>query len=205
MVKFWPVLAVFCGELLGDDVISWPCSFRQWSNTFRDLGALILWMFMIGVEVSKNVYNSCPLKHEVVNLFDVRWNALLWGSEVFPSWEVTCNKIQYNTLFLQHFFHDLAEAELSFINSFSCTYDRQSSVWQTNDMDTSSFDLDDHLIGNDVHWMFYIPEYIAAQMDETRSEVFKLNQSSLIVQVDPCEKCFGVEHGKTSPDYQPMM
>ena len=25
---------------------------------------------MIGVEVPKNVYNSCPLKHEVVNLSD---------------------------------------------------------------------------------------------------------------------------------------
>ena len=95
--------AVFSGELLGDDVISWPCSFRQWSNTFRDLGALSLWTFMIGVEVPKNVYNCCPLKHEVVNLFDVGWNALLWGSEVFPSSEVTCNKIQYNTLFWQHF------------------------------------------------------------------------------------------------------
>ena len=33
----------------------------------------------------------------------------------------------------------------------------------------------------------------------------KLVQSSLGVQVDPCEKCFGVEHGKTSPDYWPMM
>ena len=60
---------IFSGELLGDDVISWPCSFRQWINTFRDLGALNLWTFIIGVEVPKNVYNSCPLKHEVVNLF----------------------------------------------------------------------------------------------------------------------------------------
>ena len=60
--------AVFSGELLGDDVINWPCSFRQWSNTFRDLRALSLWTFLIGVEVPKNVYNSCPLKHEVVNI-----------------------------------------------------------------------------------------------------------------------------------------
>ena len=52
---------------------------------------------------------------------------------------------------------------------------------------------------------FYIPEYIAVRMDETRSGVFKLGQSSLEVQVDPCEKCFGVVHGKTSSDYQPMM
>ena len=92
---------VFNEELLGDDVISWLCSFRQWSNTFRDLGALSIWTFMIWVEVPKNVYNSCPLKHEVVNLSDVGWNALLWGSEVFPRSEATCNKIQYNTLFWQ--------------------------------------------------------------------------------------------------------
>ena len=32
--QFW---AVFHGELLGDDVINWPCSFRVWNNTFRDL------------------------------------------------------------------------------------------------------------------------------------------------------------------------
>ena len=40
---------------------------------------------------------------------------------------------------------------------------------------------------------------------ETRSGVFNLFRSSLKVQVDPCEKSFGVEHGKTSPDYQPIM
>ena len=39
-----------------------------WNNTFRDLRALGLWTFMIGVAVPKNVYNSCPLKHEVINL-----------------------------------------------------------------------------------------------------------------------------------------
>ena len=50
--------AVFSGERLGDDVISWPCSFRQWSKTFRDLRALNLWTFVIGVEVPKNVYNN---------------------------------------------------------------------------------------------------------------------------------------------------
>ena len=38
------------------------------SNTFRDLEALGLWTYMIGVAVPKYVYNSCPLKHEVVNL-----------------------------------------------------------------------------------------------------------------------------------------
>ena len=40
--QFW---AVFHGELLGDDVINWPCSFRGWNNTFRELRALGLWTF----------------------------------------------------------------------------------------------------------------------------------------------------------------
>ena len=35
------------------------------------LGALGLWTFTIGVAVPKNVYNSFPLKHEVVNRFDI--------------------------------------------------------------------------------------------------------------------------------------
>ena len=112
--------AVFSGELLGDYVICLPCSFRQWSNTFRDLEALILWTFMIGVEVPKNVYNSCPIKHEVVNLFWCRVKCFTMRIWSFPSWEATCNKIQYNTLFC-NIFHDLAEAGipmLSFINSF---------------------------------------------------------------------------------------
>ena len=91
--------AAFRGELLGDDVISWPCSFRQWRNHFMDLRALSLWIFVIGVEVPKNVYNSCPLKHEVINHFWCRVKCLLWGSEVFLSWEVTCYKIQYNSLY----------------------------------------------------------------------------------------------------------
>ena len=38
-------------------------------------------------------------------------------------------------------------------------------------------------------------------MDETRYGVFNLVLSLLKVQVDPCERCSGVEHGKTSPDY----
>jgi len=66
---FDPFWAVFHGELLGEAVISWPCSFRGWNNTFRDLGALRLWIFMLGVVGPKNIYNSFPLKHEVVNSF----------------------------------------------------------------------------------------------------------------------------------------
>ena len=68
--QFW---AVFCGELLGDDVISWPCSFRGWNNTFRDLRALGLWTFMIGVAVPKNVYNTRLSSHppwEAVGIFE---------------------------------------------------------------------------------------------------------------------------------------
>ena len=61
---------------MGVDVISWPCSFRVWNNTFRGLEAVDLWTYVIGVVVPKYVYNSFPLKHEVVNPFDVEWNAL---------------------------------------------------------------------------------------------------------------------------------
>ena len=39
-------------------------------------------------------------------------------------------------------------------------------------------------------WCFCIPQHIATRMDETRSEVFKLIQSSLDVQVKPCEEIF---------------
>ena len=39
-----------------------------WNNTFRDLGALGLWTYMIGVAVRKNVYKICPLKYDDVNL-----------------------------------------------------------------------------------------------------------------------------------------
>ena len=73
-------------------------------------------------------------------------------------------------------------------------------------VDPSSLRLDDYLCNNDVHLMcLFSWIYIVAQMDETISGVFNLIRSSLKVQVDPCERCFGVEHGKTSPDYQPMM
>jgi len=63
--QFW---VVFCEELLGDDVISWLCSFRAWNNTFRDLEALNLWKYVIGFVVPKYVYNSCRLKYEVKNI-----------------------------------------------------------------------------------------------------------------------------------------
>jgi len=74
-------------------------------------------------------------------------------------------------------------------------------------VEPSSLRLDDYLCSNDVHLMplFFLNIYITARMDETRSGVFNLVRSSLKVQVDPCESCSGVEHGKTSPDYQPMM
>ena len=77
---------------------------------------------MLGVAVPKNFYNSCPLKHEVVNLL--------------MSGEMLCHEdpkffragrrpvIRYNTIhYLHNIFHDLAEAGipmLNFINSFSC-------------------------------------------------------------------------------------
>jgi len=74
-------------------------------------------------------------------------------------------------------------------------------------VEPSSLRLDDYLCSNDVHLMplFSLNISIAARMDETRSEVFNLIRSSLKVQVDPCESFSGVEHGKTSPNYQQMM
>jgi len=97
--QFW---AVFHGELLGEDVISWPCSFRGWNNTFRDLRALGLWTFMIGVAVPKNVYNSCPLKHEVINL--LMSGEMLYHEDLkfFQAgrWLV----IRYNTI---HYLHNI--------------------------------------------------------------------------------------------------
>ena len=115
--------AVFSGELLGDDVISWPCSFRQWSNTFRDLGALSLWTFMIGVAVPKNVYNSFPLKHEVINLS--MSGEMLYHEDPKFFWAGRWPVIRYNTIhYLHNIFQDIAEAGipiLSFIDSFPCT------------------------------------------------------------------------------------
>ena len=144
----------------------------------------------------------------LLSLFDVRWNDLLWGSEVFSSWEATCNKIQYNTLFWQHFSwsswggHSHAQ-----LYKFIFMYIEQTivcvadwwfgliilwfgwySVWQWCILDVFIFLNISH------------PRW--TKLDSGSS---KLVQSSLRVQVDPCEKCSGVEHGKTSPDYQPMM
>ena len=78
---------------------------------------------MIGLEVPKNVYNSFPLKHEVVNL-------LMSGEMIYyedPKFFRAGRQpvIRYNTIhYLHNIFHDLAEVGipmLSFINSFSCT------------------------------------------------------------------------------------
>jgi len=74
-------------------------------------------------------------------------------------------------------------------------------------VEPSSLRLDDYLCNNDVHLMplFFLNISIVAWMDETRSGVLNLIRSSIKIQVDPCESCSEVEHGKTSPDYQPMM
>jgi len=63
--QFW---VDFHGELLGEYVISWPCSFKSWNNTFRDLRALGLLTFMIGVAVPKNVYNNWQSSRRLKNL-----------------------------------------------------------------------------------------------------------------------------------------
>ena len=79
--------------------------------------------FMLGVVGHKNVYNSCPLKYEAVNLLVSGEMLYYEDPKFFQCWEETCNKIQYNTL-SSYYFHDLAEAGipmLSFVNSFSCT------------------------------------------------------------------------------------
>ena len=140
--------------------------------------------------------------------FDVGWNALLWGSEVFLSWEATCNKIQYNTLFDNIFSwssrggHSHARLyKLVFMyigQTIVCVTDwwygqiilwfGWSSVRQWCTLDVFIF-----LNISQLGWM---------KLDPGSS---KLGQYSLRVQVDPCEKCSGVEHGKTSLDYQPVM
>jgi len=97
--QFW---VVFHGELLGEDVISWPCSFRGQNNTFRDLRALILWTFMIGVAVPKNVYNSWPLKHEVVNL--LMSGEMLYHEDLKFFQAGRRPVIRYNTI---HYLHNI--------------------------------------------------------------------------------------------------
>ena len=78
---------------------------------------------MIGVAVPKNVYNSCPLKHEVVNLLMSCEIIYHEDSKFFRARRRPV--IKYNTIhYLHNNFHDLDEAGipmLSFINSFSCT------------------------------------------------------------------------------------
>ena len=79
--------------------------------------------FMLGVVGPKNVYNSCPLKYEAVNLLVSGEMLYYEDPKFFQCWEETCNKIQYSTL-SSYYFHDLAKAGipmLSFINSFLCT------------------------------------------------------------------------------------
>ena len=74
------------------------------------------------VAVPKYVYNSGPLKHEVVNLLML--GEMLYHEDLrFFKLEGDLYKIQNNTL-SSYYFHDLDEAGipmLSFINSFSCT------------------------------------------------------------------------------------
>jgi len=86
--QFW---VVFHGELLGEDVISWPCSFRGQNNTFRDLRALGLWTLMIGVAMPKNVYNTCAFYIYLHSSFPI-----LSHFQIFPN-------SNYHVLhFLQH-------------------------------------------------------------------------------------------------------
>ena len=78
---------------------------------------------MIGVVVPKNVYNSCPLNHEVVNL-------LISGEMLYhedPNFFRARRRpvIRYNTRhYIHNIFHDIDEVGipmLNFINSFSFT------------------------------------------------------------------------------------
>ena len=74
---------------------------------------------MIGVAVPKYVYNSCPLKHEVVNL--LMSSEMLYHEDLrYSNWKVTC--IKYNTIHHHNMiFHDLVEGGipmLSFINFY---------------------------------------------------------------------------------------
>ena len=60
---------VFQVELLGNDVMSWPWSFRVWNNSFRGWRDLFLSTYKIRVEVPKYFYDTCfkgpiPMYHK---------------------------------------------------------------------------------------------------------------------------------------------
>ena len=78
--------------------------------------------YVIGVAVPKYVYNSCPLKHEVVKLL-MLGEMLYHEDPRYLTRKVTY--IRYNTIHHHNIiFHDLDKAGiamLNFINSFSCT------------------------------------------------------------------------------------
>ena len=78
---------------------------------------------MIGVEVPKNFYNSCALKHEVISLLML--GEMLCYEDLNFFRVLRRPVIRYNTIhYLRNMFHDLAEVGipmLGFINSFSCT------------------------------------------------------------------------------------
>ena len=118
--------------------------------------------------------------------------------------------IRYNTIhYFDNIFHDLAEAGipmLNFINSFFM-YIGQTIVcvthwWYGHIILWFGWSSVRQWCTLDVFIFLNISQPRWMKLDPGSS---KLVQSSLGVQVDPCEKCSGVEHGKTSPDYQPMM
>ena len=140
--------------------------------------------------------------------FYLKWNALLWGFEVFLGWEATCNKIQYNTLSDNIFSwsswggHSHAQLyKLIFMyirQTIVCVTDwwyghiilwfGWSSVRQWCTLDVFIF-----LNISQLGWM---------KLDSGSSNLANLHSEYKSIHV---KNVFGVEHGKTSPDYQPMM
>ena len=122
----------------------------------------------------------------------IGWNALLRGSEVHSiCWEVSCNKIQYNTLFFIHF------SWSSWGGHSHAQLYKYILVHRADDRLIVDWYFSAEIIILWEGWssaaMMYISNvfiswiYIAARMDETRSGVFNLFRSSNDAQVDPCE------------------
>ena len=71
---------------------------------------------MIGVAVPIYDYNSCPLKHEVINLL-MSGELLCHEDPRCSNWKVTYNKIQYNTS-SSYYFHDLSEVGIPMLSFY---------------------------------------------------------------------------------------
>ena len=145
---------------------------------------------MIGAAVPKNFYNSFPLKHEVINLLMLGEILYHEDPKFFRAGRrpiIRYNKIHY----LHNIFQDLAEAGipmLSFINSFSCTF-RTDNRLCSRPMILTHHPLIWMIICSVMLYIrcLYIPDISQPGWMKLDPGSSKLIQSSLGVQVNPCE------------------